>query len=201
MKNKRITIIFAFLILIMWNIPFASASNVDDYYKDQLEASGVKELSDYLDDETADYLEKLGCDNIELENLLDVSPKAIFNLIFEMLKNGIKAPLKGFLIAAGTVILVSACSGFFPDDEKSRIVPNVVCGSILTTGIFASAAESIGAASAAIESCSAFEKALIPVLAAVITACGNPTLALTFKGAAFAAAEFISSFGKNFGRI
>lgn len=198
MKNKRITIIFAFLILIMWNIPFASASNVDDYYKDQLEASGVKELSDYLDDETADYLEKLGCDNIELENLLDVSPKAIFNLIFEMLKNGIKAPLKGFLIAAGTVILVSACSGFFPDDEKSRIVPNIVCGSILITGIFASAAESIGAASAAIESCSVFEKALIPVLAAVITACGNPTLALTFKGAAFAAAEFILSFGKNF---
>ena len=198
MRNKRIKIVLVFLIFAVLASPFASASNVDDYYKEQLEASGAKELSDYLDEETSEYLEKLGCEDIELEKLLDVSPKAVFGLIVEMLKNGISVPLKGFLSATGTVILVSVCSGFFPDDEKSRIVPNIICGSILLTGIFISASESIKAAASAIESCSAFEKALIPVLAAVVTACGNPTLALTFKGAAFAAAEFISSFGKNF---
>lgn len=190
--------IFVFVILILsFSVP-SYAVNVDEYYKDQLEASGAKELSDYLSDETADYLEKLGFGDMEFEKLLGISPDAVFSLISEMIKNGIEAPLKGFMTAAGTVLLVCICSGFFPDDEKSRIVLNLICGCILVTGIFTSAADGIKAAATAIDACTVFEKALIPVLAAVVTACGNPTLALTFKGTAFAAAEFISSFAGNF---
>lgn len=186
-----------FLLITIFALP-SYAENIDEYYKDGLEASGAGELSDYLSNETADYLEKLGCGDMEFEKILEISPSAVFDLISDMIKNGIKAPLKGFLTASGTVLLVSICSVFFPDDEKSKIILNLIYGSILVTGIFISAADGIKAGASAIEACSVFEKALIPVLAAVVTACGNPTVALTYKGAAFAAAEFISSFAKNF---
>lgn len=192
--RKFIVFIILFLAL---NLP-VYAANIDEYYEDQLEVSGAKELSDYLSDETSEYLEKLGCADIEFERLFEVSGGAIFNLILEILKDGIKSPLRGFLTASGTVILVSVCSSFFPDDEKSRIILNIVSGCIIVTGVFVPAIESVKAAVSAIEACCAFEKALIPVLAGIMTAGGNPLLSMTYNSAAFAAAEFIASFGKNF---
>jgi hypothetical protein len=130
--------------------------------------------------------------------MFDVSGGAIINLLFEIARKGIKLPLKGFLTASGTVLLVSVCSAFFPDDEKSRIVLNMVSGCILITGVFMPASDAIKAVVSAMEACCVFEKALIPVLAGIVTASGNPALSLTYKGAAFAAAEFISGFGHNF---
>lgn len=190
--------IVLFIILAsMFFVP-SYAANIDDYFEEQLEASGAKELADYLDDETSDYLGKLGCGDMEFEKLFDVSGADVVNLMIEILREGIKLPFKGFLTAAGTVILVSVCSSFFPDDEKSRIILNIVSGCIIVTGIFVPASDGIKAAVSATEACCTFEKALIPVLAGVVTVSGNPALSLTYKGAAFAAAEFISGFANNF---
>lgn len=176
----------------------AYGANADEYYEDRLEASGADELSGYLTDETKDYLDKLGCGDIEFEKILDVSPKTVFELLWDMVRGGMSEPLKAMLKAAGIVLLVSVCSGFFPDDEKSKSVLNLVCGCVTVTGIFVPAMNSIRAAVSAIGVCAGFEKALIPVLAGVVTASGNPSLALTFKGAAFAAAEFIEALAGNF---
>ena len=46
--------------------------------------------------------------------------------------------------------------------------------------------------------CSGFEKALIPVLAGILTASGNPTSALSYQGAAFAAAQTVEAFSESF---
>ena len=189
---------FLILFLMMIFIPSAYAYNIDEYAKDSLEAIGADRLSDYLDDETKDYLEKLGCDDIELEKLLNVSPKAVFKLVYGMMRDGLNAPLKGMLTATGAVLFVSVCGGFFPEDEKSKAVLNLICGGVIVISVFSSASEGLTCVIAAIDSCVDFEKALIPVLAAVVTVSGNPTLALSFKGAAFAAAEFISTFSRDF---
>ncbi len=186
--------LFIFIFLISVFSINAFAVNTDEYYKEQLEASGAKELSDSLSDETEGYLEKLGFDELEPEKLLDSSPKAIFSLIWDMIKKGFREPLKEMLKITGVVLLISVCSGFFPDDEKSKSVLNLVCGSFITIGIFAPAAASIRAAVSAIEACVIFEKALIPVLAAILTVSGNPAAALSSSGAAFTAAQFIESF-------
>lgn len=193
MKKIMMTVILLFLFAVP-----SFAVNIDEYYEDGLEASGAKELSEYLDEDSEKYLGMLGVEDMELERILNLSPHSVFEIITEMLKNGFKAPLKGFMTASGTVLLVSACSAFFPDDEKSRIILNLVCGCILVTGTFVSAGDAIGAAATALECCVAFEKALIPVLAGVVTASGSPAAALSYRGAAFAAAEFISSFSKSF---
>lgn len=190
-------IIVFFILSVVFRIP-SYAVNVDGYCKDSLEASGAKELSEYLGEDAKEYLEKLGCEDIELESILALSSDSVFELISDLVKNGIKAPLKGFMTASGAVLLVNICSGFFPDDEKSKIVLNLICGSILVIGIFVPASDGLKAAASVAEACAVFEKALIPVLAGVVTACGNPTVALTYKGAAFAAAEFVSAFAKNF---
>lgn len=193
--KRKILLSLIFLLLFSVN---AYGANTDDYYENSLEASGAKELADYLSDETKDYLEKLGCGDMDFEKILDVSPKSVFSLLLDTLKGGYRQPLKAAMTAMGIVLLVSICSGFFPDSEKSRAAVNIICGCTVVLGIFTPASESIKAAVSAIGGCAAFEKALIPVLAGVLTAGGNPALALGFKGAAFAAAEFVQTFAKNF---
>ncbi len=193
-------LIFVLLFLMMISTPSFTihAYNIDEYAENGLEASGAYELSEYLSKETKEYLKKIGCGDIDFESLLDISPESVFELISEMLKSGMKEPFKAFLKSTGIVLLVSVCSGFFPDDEKSKVVLNVICGSITVIGVFAPALNTIKAATSSIGVCAAFEKALIPVLAGVLTAGGKPTLALTFKGAAFAAAELVEYFASNF---
>ena len=185
------------VLLLVFSVNTYGA-NIDDYYENSLEASGAKELADYLSDETEDYLDRLGCGDMDFEKILDMSPKSVFELLKGIVADGYKQPLKAALTATGIVLLVSVCSCFFPDDEKSRAVVNIICGCTVALGIFVPATESVRSAVTAIGACAGFEKALIPVLAAVLTAGGKPVVALSFKGAAFAAAEFVQSFAKNF---
>lgn len=196
MKKTR-KILLAVMLAFLFAVP-SYAVNIDEYYKDGLESSGAKELSEYLEDETKEYLAKLGIDEPGIENILDLSLSSVFETIYEIINNGFKAPLKGFMTASGTVLLVSVCSAFISDDEKNRGILNLLCGCVLVTGTFLSAKDAISSAATVLECCVTFEKALIPVLAGVVSAGGNPTVALTYKGAAFAAAEFISSFSKSF---
>ncbi len=188
----------ASLILIFLFSVNACASNTDEYYEDSLDASGAKELADYLSDETEDYLERLGCDDLDFEKILSVSPESVFLLLLDVVKGGYKKPLKCALSATGVVLLASVSSAFFSDDEKTKSVLNIIFGSALALCIFMPAAGSIKAAVSAMQACADFEKALIPVLAGILTAGGNPSLALSFKGAAFAAAEFVQAFSNNF---
>ena len=55
MKKAVFRALSALIFLAIFTLP-SFAANTDEYYKDQLEASGAKELSELLDDETKDYL-------------------------------------------------------------------------------------------------------------------------------------------------
>lgn len=176
---------------------YAANSDENNYYKEQFEASGADKLSESLSPQAREFLKKLGCEDIELEKILNVSPKSFFKLLGETVKDGVKAPLKGMTAAAGAVMLISVCSGFFPDDDKSKTILNAVCGCFLIISIFIPAANSIKAAVSAIGMCAVFEKALIPVLAAIAAVGGNPALALSVRGAALAAAEFVQAFAED----
>ena len=106
------------VLLLIFSVNTYGA-NIDDYYENSLEASGAKELADYLSDETEDYLDRLGCGDMDFEKILDMSPKSVFELLKGIVADGYKQPLKAALTATGIVLLVSVCSCFFPDDERA----------------------------------------------------------------------------------
>lgn len=193
--KKLIGITAAVIAVFLLNIK-AYAVNTDAY-KDGLDASGANELSDYLEEEAFDYLKKLGLEEIEYEKLLSVSPSAIFELIGDILKGKLTEPLKAVMKSVAVVILSSVCSSFAGQDEKQKTVLNIVCGSFVVISVFSSAFTCIKAGVGAIGSCAVFEKALIPVLAGVVTASGNPSLAFSVQGSAFAAAQAIEAMSDN----
>ena len=135
MKKAIFRALSALIFLAIFTLP-SFAANTDEYYKDQLEASGAKELSELLDDETKDYLERVGCGDMDFATMLDSSPKAIFSLMAEITEGCLKAPLAGAMKAVAAVMLISVCGGFFPNDERSRAVMGCVCGCFLMLSVF-----------------------------------------------------------------
>lgn len=194
--KKLIGIAAALIAVFLLNIK-AYAVNTDQYYKDGLEASGAYELSEYLEDETVDYLEKLGLDEIKYENLLSVSPSAVFELVVDIFKGKLTEPVKAVMKGVAVIILSGVCASFVSQDEKHRTVLNIICSCFVVISVFSSAYTCIKAGVGAIGSCAVFEKALIPVLAGVVTASGNPTLAFSVQGSAFAAAQTIEALSEN----
>ena len=163
MKIKNTAVFFLIpVFLIFFTVP--AFANVDEYGKDWLETSGANELSEYLSEETRDYLKKIGCEDVEFERIFDVSFSSVTGILKDMFTEGINEPLKCLLKTAGTVMLISVCSGFFPDDEKSKNVLNLICGSFIIIEIFTHAVKSMNAVVSAMGACASFEKALIPVL-------------------------------------
>ncbi len=202
-KIKKFVGVFAACVLIvLFQVDVyaqeCEAAAVPEYYEDQLEASGASELPDFLDENSREYLESIGCSGADIESMMSFSLASVFGAIADMLRANISEPLRGCLTACGAVMLVSVCSGFFPDDEKTKGVMNLVCGCFVIMSVFVPAAESVRAGVSAMKLCSGFEKALIPVLAGVMTASGNPVSALSFQGAAFAAAQAVEALADNF---
>ncbi len=193
MKHKKL-LSFLLFVNLLFLLNISAFANVDSYGKDWLESSGANELSEYLSDETIGYLKKIGCEEVDFEKIFDISFSSVTEMIKDMFAEGATEPLKCLLKTTGAVMLVSVCSGFFPDDEKSRTVLNLICGSFLIIEIFVPAIKSVGMASAAMEACATFEKALIPVFAAIVTVSGNPATALSTQGMMFAAAQFVEMF-------
>ena len=82
--KKLLSVIIAIFLMCFFAV---SAFSFTD---EELELSGANELSEFLSEETLDYMKKLGCEEIEFEKMLGVSPTAIFELFSELVKMSVK---------------------------------------------------------------------------------------------------------------
>ncbi len=196
-QMKRISKIAAaalFMILLLCTTAFAEG---EDVYSQQLEASGAGELYEILPEETQGYLERLGFENVDFYEIFSSDPRAVIDLLADIVRGKLSTPVKTLARLMGIVILATLAQSFFPADERARETVNLVVGCLLTVTLFASFFPSVKAAVSAVSVCGNFQKALIPVLAGVVTAAGNPMLALSYQSFALAAANSVTSLSEN----
>lgn len=106
----------------------------------------------------------------------------------DIARGSFKKPIKDMIIIAGVVVLVGLIKGTAAAENFSEPL-NIVIGCAVAITVFASSAGVISQGMSAVETTSDFMLALIPVLVGIITAAGNPTLALTYGSFAMAAAQ------------
>ncbi len=195
---KKLTVVLLCVFMLIYFRVGCYSFDAGEYYSSQYEASGASELSDYLDESSKDYLEAIGCDAADIDGIMSFSLGSVFETVLSMLRDNFSKPFKGCLTATGAVLMVSVCAAFFPDDEKAKGVLNLICGCFVLTSVFVPSVNVINSGATALKLCAGFEKALIPVLAAILTASGNPVSALSYQGAAFAAAQSVESLANGF---
>lgn len=191
----KFTAVIIFILMLSFS---AFAAEENRYYKSQLEASGAHNLFSSINDESKDILASLGIDSIDFDTLFDISPQKVFSSLKDIAEGKAKEPIKAVVKILGTVVMLSMGEAFLHDDKKMKSMLNVtgilLCVAALSVPVY----QAIEAAISSVGICCVFMKTLIPVLAGVLIASGNPMTAASFQTWAFAAAQFISSICQSF---
>lgn len=187
---RCLKVIAALLMLLALNtaVCFALEEETTDNYSSFYESSGADSLDDSLPDDVKDTIDSAGIDISNWQSMFSPSPKKIISMFVDIARGSFKKPIKDMIIIAGVVVLVGLIKGTAAAENFSEPL-NIVIGCAVAITVFASSAGVISQGMSAVEATSDFMLALIPVLAGIITAAGNPTLALTYSSFAMAAAQ------------
>ncbi len=191
--------IFAVCVLIILSFSVnAYAAGESEYYNGQVESSGAEDILSGLDSETKERLGELGIEDVNFSSLFDVSFSKIFSFVKKAAEGKFESPLKSLMKLLSVIILIAVCESFMPDDDKMKNVINMAAVLFSVTVIISPLYDAMESAVSSVGVCADFMKSLIPVLVGIVSASGNPSLAVSFQSCAFAAAEVISALGKNY---
>lgn len=158
--------------------------------------SGIFEeekLYESVPEQVKELLQKLGIDKIDFDSVFNVGADDIIKLLGNLLTGTIESPLKATVRLIAIIILIAVCESFMPDGAKINSVINLVGVLFCVISIINPISTVIKFAVASVTVSEKFMLVLLPVLTAVVSASGNPTLALSFQSIAFAAAQIISA--------
>lgn len=191
--------IFAVCVLIILSFSVnAYAAGESEYYNGQVESSGAEDILSRLDSETKERLGELGIEDVNFSSLFDVSFSKIFSFVKKAAEGKLESPLKSLMKLLSVIILIAVCESFMPDDDKMKNVINMAAVLFSVTVIISPLYDAMESAVSSVGVCADFMKSLIPVLVGIVSASGNPSLAVSFQSCAFAVAEVISALGKNY---
>ena len=186
-----------FLRIVLLCLLFFSMLCVDAWAGGSDLIAGGDELYSSLPDETQELLESTGIDELSFESIFSVSPKRVIELMKKLITGGIEAPTKSLVKLIAVIIILSVAECFMPDGDRMKLISETVGSLFCIVSVISPLTTAISSAAASISVSGSFMLMLIPVLAAVITAAGNPMLALSFRSVSFGAAQVISAVSKN----
>lgn len=189
--KRIIKIVFVSIILICFFALNALALTTEDFSK-QVEAFEGYKLFSLLDEDTKNLLNEIGVDGFSVESLLELSPKKVIDVCLSMVSGGMKAPLHITISIFGIVILFSLIECYLPETDKNKNIYGYIFILFATIILIKPIAACIGTVASVIRLTSNFMLLLIPILAGIITASGNPLLALSYNSLAFTSAQIIS---------
>lgn len=184
MKLKKLAEII--LIFIVISFVFSVSSYAKSY------ADDIKEIYDSLDLETRQLLKDIGADTADFNSMFGVTPQKILELTKKLITGNIEAPTHSAVRLVAVIILIAIFECFAPDDTRIKTIVGIVGNLICIISIISPLSTAISSTVSSISVCEKLMLALIPVLAAVVTVTGNPTLAASFRSIAFAGAQIIS---------
>ncbi|HZJ78837.1 MAG TPA: hypothetical protein VFD52_08575 [Clostridia bacterium] len=197
MKVLKILILSIALIFIFSIAASATEKNAMSLYDDQLKSSGIESAEDSLPKQTKEMLDELGIQNVDFNSIFNTSPRKIIDLLINIIKGEMNSPLNSMAKILGILILMALANSFIASGEKEMLATNIVCGAFILIIIISPLTSAISGAVSSVSALSSFMLVLIPILAGIITASGNPLLALSFNSVAFASAQVVSQIIKN----
>ncbi len=197
MRTLKVFFMSILLFCALYNYAFAQEPKYNEYYKEQYETIGAGALTDSLPEETRKLMKSAGLENVDFYAIFEASPKRFLDLFLEIAYGNVDAPFKGFLKILGVIMLSAVAHSLFPSDNKMGNVLNIVTGSVIAVCVFLPLKDVLVRGVTAISVSADFMFVLIPVLAGVITAGGNPALALSYNSFTFAAAQAVSQLSSS----
>lgn len=191
MMKKIIALIIC--IPLMFMTAYAAEETGEFDYEAQIKASGADELYNELPDETAEYLQKSGIDDVNYDSFTDVNVASVINSVLEMAQNEIKSPLA----AAGFIIAMLIFASFIKGGEHSLNSPlaptfGTVMAVAVSVTLVVPVIDLINEISGVVETACTFTEAFAPVFIGILIANGQTASAAGYSSFLFGAIELTS---------
>ncbi len=187
----------AFVVLILTLFIFILSAMPVFAEDDLLNGMGADELYSAVPDEIKELFEEVGINEISFDSIFNVKAKDILALFKKLITGGIESPINSLVRLVAVIVLLAVCECFVPDDSKIKALTEMAGILFCTVSVLSQLTTAISSAVASITVTEKFMLILIPVLTAIVSVAGNPTLALSFQSIAFVGAEIISGVASN----
>lgn len=185
------TVVFLFLItfvLLSLSIPAYAESGNEEFDK----------VWEQTDDDTREYLEKLGVDEISFDELFNISPTWVIKFLLDICSGaGIKV-FKNVVLIVVMLIITAIAAAFLKDSDKTVNVIYFICTLAVISVVIVPISKMLSDAAAGIKTSAVFVDSYLPVMSAIIIASKNPSLALTYNSFSVFLSSAISTFADKF---
>ncbi len=169
--NVFLTVLFSLTISVN-----AFEENIDSY-NDEFD---FQSIADAIDSETAGILADIGIDEISFEKLFSVSVTKVFNVLFNITKRSLTAPLKFLAFATGILILTSLFSSFLESSQTVSVIGN----SVLALSMAVPVVNGVTTAFSVLETLNVFTTSFAGVFAMLVSSSGKVALGTSYASLA-----------------
>lgn len=184
MKHAKICAL-AFLFLLLFCLP-ARAQDAE------FQEDGAYDFSSELSEQTREILSRLGVDGIDYETLLNTSPKKMIDLIVDLLREGLRGPLRTVGRVLGIVTVTAAAGCFLKKRSEGETLTETVCALLMISIMAPPVSKALTAALSAVRLNADFMLLYIPVFTGTVAAGGQPLTASVYSALSLGAAEAVS---------
>lgn len=181
--------VFILILMLVFSLPVSASGNT---YKETYDTLGVDRLQDSLESSVQEFLSENGIDPKDSDWVNKISIGNVFSHIWDLLKGGIKKPMRSGAFIIGTVLITAAFTSF--GTQKRGFEPALYAAALAVCAVVAGDIwSSVSAAVSAVKACSTFMLSFIPIFAAVVTLSGNTVTAASMSALLLGATELVSS--------
>lgn len=177
----------------------ASMPTAEEYYKQQMDASGANDLPDSLPDDMRKILDQLGVDSPDWKSISGLTPQSIFSQITGIAGEKGAAPLKAGVSVLAIMLLCALLNGMklsFGEKPLGGVIGMVgtlcICTVMITPIV-----SCIGSAANVIKVSADFLLACVPVLTGIMIAGGQSISAGSYNLLMVGAGNVISLLAAN----
>lgn len=189
MKNF---IIFISLLCLLFGLTTTTATAINDNDVYNLEDDIKNELKSAIDDDVMDILEEIGLENLDFDDIYNISFENITKFFSVVLKDKVKICFRMFFELICIVVLTGIITAILKDDSNDNFI--TVLSTIIITLLTVNAiSDSLSAVVSVLEISGKFMLSFVPIYTLIISLSGNTASALTYNTFVIGFAEFISS--------
>lgn len=185
---KKFILIVVSVLMLFSIFSFNSFANNTD----------IQAVWDEVDQQTKEYLEDLGINEISFDDLFNLSPTRVLEFLFDLsFKTGVKV-FENVIVIIAILIIISIASAFLKESDKTEKIIFFVGVLTILSIIIVPISRMLTDVATGIKTSMVFVNSYLPVMTAIIVASKNPGLAITYNSFSIFLSSVITTVADKF---
>ncbi len=168
-------VLFVFIVVFVCLSSFSFQCNATDFQEES------NELWESLDDQTKEYLDELGVDEVSINELYEITPLRAVKFLIKTVITTSSDIVKKVILIVVVLIITSIIVSFVSNSNSVIQIVHFVSALTIISIVIVSFVRILNDAVAAVKTTCIFVDSYLPIMCAAIIATRNPAMAFTYN--------------------